>query len=205
MLALLWGVSLPLQAAYNQDSGFLPKLDQLKLQISNQESELKTFEQKLENIDTILDHLRDQLRENAAQHKDLVKGTATTSDAKISQLESKTSSLTADLKQLHQHANETASTLANFKQKISELDQRLNNQSKNIENLQAGLQSILEALQIKTDTPQTTGRTYKVKSGDSLEKIAKMHNTTIAGIRELNGMANDKIIVGKTLKIPDAP
>lgn len=206
-VALLVGAKTTLFAAYPvvQDSGSQTRLEQIKLMISNQESELRTFEQKLESLDLILDSLRDQIRENASQHKDLVKGVSTSHEAKTAALESKTTTLANDIKSLHQHASDTASTLTLFKQKIAEIEQRQNAQAKNIEHLQSGLQSILEALQIKTDAPATTHRTYKIKNGDSLDKIAKMHNTTISAIKELNGINSDKIVVGKTLKIPDAP
>lgn len=46
--------------------------------------------------------------------------------------------------------------------------------------------------------------TYTVKSGDSLEKIARKNNTTVEEIRKANGMkANqDRIDIGQDLKIP---
>jgi len=46
------------------------------------------------------------------------------------------------------------------------------------------------------------GETYTVKSGDSLTKIAKMHNTTIKAIRAENNLTTDHIKVGQKLKIP---
>ncbi|MCQ2739674.1 MAG: LysM peptidoglycan-binding domain-containing protein [bacterium] len=42
---------------------------------------------------------------------------------------------------------------------------------------------------------------YKVQSGDYLDKIAKQHNTTAEKIKNLNGLKNDKIRVGQTLKV----
>lgn len=59
---------------------------------------------------------------------------------------------------------------------------------------------------IPSSQPETLTSTseilYKVKEGDSLEKIARAHQTSVKAIKELNNLANDKIIVGKTLKIP---
>lgn len=185
----------------NKDS-----VDQLRLQIRNQETEIRTFEQKLESLDTVLDNLRDQLRENAQNHKEMVKGNASSLDGKISTLETTTKTLMQDLKQLHTHANESSQMLAAFKDKLQEIDKRLNAQNRNIENLQSALQSVLEALQIKSDPPTSqteAGRTYKIKNGDTLEKIAKAHNTTIQALKAVNNMNSDKIVVGKTIKIPD--
>ena len=54
-----------------------------------------------------------------------------------------------------------------------------------------------------TLAPADTGeQTYKVKSGDSLSKIAKDHGTTINAITKLNKLTTTKIKVGDVLKIP---
>lgn len=45
---------------------------------------------------------------------------------------------------------------------------------------------------------------YKVKRGDSLDKIAKKHNTTISTLLKLNNMKlREALYVGRKLKIPD--
>jgi len=45
---------------------------------------------------------------------------------------------------------------------------------------------------------------YKVKRGDSLDKIAKKHNTTISTLLKLNNMElREALYVGRKLKIPD--
>jgi LysM repeat protein len=49
----------------------------------------------------------------------------------------------------------------------------------------------------------TRPETYIVQAGDSLGKIAKQFDTTIAALVLLNGIANpDRLIEGTTLKIP---
>ncbi|MDE6052031.1 MAG: LysM peptidoglycan-binding domain-containing protein, partial [Paramuribaculum sp.] len=46
--------------------------------------------------------------------------------------------------------------------------------------------------------------TYKVKSGDTLEKIARRNGTTVEAIQKANGMSKGttRIGIGKDLKIP---
>ncbi len=46
------------------------------------------------------------------------------------------------------------------------------------------------------------GKSYTVKSGDNLTKIAKAHGTTAKAIEAANGMTTTKIKVGQKLKIP---
>lgn len=62
---------------------------------------------------------------------------------------------------------------------------------------------------IKTATPvqsaEATGEAfYFVKSGDTLSRIAKTHNTTIKALKSANELATDRIVVGEKLKIPSA-
>lgn len=71
------------------------------------------------------------------------------------------------------------------------------------------LQSCPVAKVPKAATPVATqnaigGTVYLVKSGDTLTRIAKTHNTTIAALKTANNLANDKISIGEKLKIPSA-
>jgi len=50
--------------------------------------------------------------------------------------------------------------------------------------------------------PQRVSNTYKVKSGDSLWKIARDHNTTVKALREANGIHSDRLNIGQNLIIP---
>ncbi|HEX6748327.1 MAG TPA: DUF5715 family protein [Longimicrobium sp.] len=44
--------------------------------------------------------------------------------------------------------------------------------------------------------------TYKVRQGDSLWTIARRHNTTVARIREANGMSSSRLSIGQRIVIP---
>ncbi len=43
---------------------------------------------------------------------------------------------------------------------------------------------------------------YVVKSGDTLGRIAKKHGVSVKALKAANGLTNDRIAVGKTLKLP---
>lgn len=54
--------------------------------------------------------------------------------------------------------------------------------------------------------PATTAKkeapaTYKVKKGDTLSKIAKRNGTTVAKLRKLNGLKDDRINIGDKIKL----
>lgn len=46
------------------------------------------------------------------------------------------------------------------------------------------------------------GGVYEVKKGDSLSVIASRHGTTVSGLKELNGLSGDRILVGQKLVVP---
>lgn len=52
-------------------------------------------------------------------------------------------------------------------------------------------------------TPEPDSKTYMVKKGDTLYKIAKDYNTTVESLSRLNGLKSNTIYIGQLLKIPD--
>lgn len=64
------------------------------------------------------------------------------------------------------------------------------------------VQSRVNALMGTKPKPTTLPRTYKVKAGDNLSKIAKMYGTTVDALVKKNGIKNkNKIYVGQVLKV----
>lgn len=188
-------------------------IESFRHEVNNHEAEIRIFDEKLRNLDTIIESLRDQLAESTRSHKDQLKGSSTSLETKIIALEALTKSLVSDLKQFKSHANESTIALGQYKQKITDLEKIVEQQNQNIDHLQAAMRALTDALQVKdtlsikgssekSDTPLGAGK-YRVKNGDSLEKIARAHQTTVQVLKELNGMSNDKILVGKVLIVPE--
>lgn len=185
--------------SYNNENK--SSVDQLRYQLNNQESELHTFGQKIENLEIILESLREELNTATNLQKQQSKTQLASFENRITLLEK---NLSADVKLLQTHANETTAVLASFKQKMADWEQKFHSQNQNIENLQAALQNVLEAFQLKGEPVSINSKIYTVKKGDSLEKIARMHQTTIQTLREINGMpkTEEKIRVGSKIKVP---
>ncbi|NJK92260.1 MAG: LysM peptidoglycan-binding domain-containing protein [Blastochloris sp.] len=57
---------------------------------------------------------------------------------------------------------------------------------------------------VKTNAATMAAGSYTVKKGDSLAKIARIHGTTVAELRSLNGISGDMIKIGQTLNVPGA-
>lgn len=50
--------------------------------------------------------------------------------------------------------------------------------------------------------PKPAALTYKVKNGDTLYRLANRYNTSVAAIKQANGMSSNTLQNGRTLRIP---
>jgi len=188
-------------------------VENMRHQMNNQESEIRTFDEKLTNLDSIIESVRDQLSDANKSQKELLKGSSTNLETKITALESIVKGLVNDVRQFKTYANETTTALAQYKLTLVEINKAVEQQNQNIDHLQAAMRSLVDVMQVKdgssakasSDTAladSLSGNTYTIKPGDSLDKIARANQTSVQAIKDLNGMTNDRIVVGKVLKIP---
>lgn len=77
-----------------------------------------------------------------------------------------------------------------------------------INNLSSTVIYVGQTLKLKTQTTQSSNSvasssksTYKVKSGDTLGKIAAQYNTTYTNIMKLNNLSSTVIYIGQTLQV----
>ncbi len=126
----------------------------------------------------------------------------TAMEKKLSLIERQQEKILTDLQQLSQHANQTSSSLNQYRSKIQEIEAAVNAQNRTIEDI-LSLKSTLQALSQTMGTVSSErGKTYKVKPGDSLEKIARLHKTSVEAIQRENNLSNHRILVGQELAIP---
>ena len=52
--------------------------------------------------------------------------------------------------------------------------------------------------------PAQTQGLYVIKSGDTLSSIARACGSTVKALRSVNGLANDRLVVGQKLKLPES-
>lgn len=155
--------------------------------------ELADIKHELNNTQVELQILEEQYK---TQEKDSKKtnSSSTQQDPRISALEKK-------LTQLSNHGNQTSQYLNDCHAKIAELEKSLEHQNAlltEIVQLKSNLSSLTTSLQKdKLDTSL-----YKVKAGDSLEKIARIYKVSITSLKEENNLSNNKIMIGQELKIP---
>jgi LysM repeat protein len=164
-------------------------------ELENHELEIRMFEERLNAQETILDSLRQQFLDANLSQQEMVKGSTISLEKRVGSIESGVSGIGGDLRELQSHANETAKVLGQYKQKIAALE-------KQIAGMQDAVDTLLTALQIDEGSTKDSSLVYVVKSGDKLEKIARIHNTSVKKIKELNALTDDRIRVGQKLKMP---
>ena len=176
-------------------------------EVRNQNIEMRTFDEKLQNLEDTIESIRDELAAYSIFQKEQLKETSTETDAKILSLENYHKSLLTDLKQFKTFATETSALLLQFKQKILDLENGAKEQNQNIEFLQQAMRALMDAVnpkEAKASKEFLQTKTYRVKNGDTLEKIARAHQTTVQVLKELNGLSNtDRIICDKLIQIPE--
>jgi LysM repeat protein len=123
-------------------------------------------------------------------------------EQRLSTLEHLQEGAMSDIRSLNQFLKETASSLDQLQQQFLTLDQRLKHESERlgeVANLRSTISSLSKAMSSHT---QNMGKTHRVRTGESLEKIARQYETSVEEIKRTNGLTTNKILIGQELKIP---
>jgi len=164
-------------------------LDDLRHDINCFQTEMQILDGRIKYFENALASLKQQDLEKQQNRIEQLSLQIQAFEKKWGAAEKRNDVAGKELEGLTKYAAETTTALSQFKGRIEELEQELFSQSKKMGTL---------AKSLKTNDVGA----YKVCAGDSLEKIAKMHSTTVEKIKKLNQLENDKIVVGQELKIP---
>ena len=151
-------------------------LHEVQTNIDDFRRDIHCFKAELQIIDGRIKHFENALANLKDQTFEKQQAKIEQIAANIQNFEKKFLSLNKG-EELLTFTQEVHIALGQFKQRIQELEDELG----------------------KVKAPNEV---YKVKSGDSLEKIAKNHRCSVEKIKKLNGLNNDLIVVGQELKIP---
>nr|WP_226988509.1 LysM peptidoglycan-binding domain-containing protein [Candidatus Protochlamydia sp. R18] len=194
----------------NNTIRFKNSLADLKHELSNHEAEIRIFENKLHNQESSLDQIRQQIVDDLEGQREYTRAMSINLEGKIDTLDKAVNGLMNDLRQLKNHANDSVNVLAQYKQKLIDVEKILEAQDQHISSLEVALHSLIDVWQARETATQeiankqviNSSKTYKVQPGDSLEKIAKANKTTVKILRECNQLTSDLIVVGQVLKLP---
>ena len=204
LISLLY-IAHPLYA--RPQSGYYtnPELDELRIELDDLKHALKTTQVECSLLDERLRKQDNALAKGQASAKET--GTSNLLSIQLNSLEKKVSALektlekaAADLRTLSANATQALSKIHVLEQDLASHEKRL----EEVVKLKGTLTSISKAISQRPATePSSSTKSYRVKAGDSLEKIARNNHTTVDAIRKTNALSNDKIVIGQELRLPD--
>ncbi len=169
--------------------------------IANQDQELARLKQKIQNQETVLDSMHAEVTQLIKAAKESQKSSSSQVDTRLKAMEKNIDKLLADLKTFKTHANESSSAISEIQKKIEKQEEVSALQAKQIKELENALRNLAGVLQTSSGTKANPGE-YRVKPGDSLDKIAKDHGTTVDAIKRANNLSKSTIYPGQKLDIP---
>lgn len=196
---------LSLAAAAGYDSS-------LPYRMNTCESDIDRLQKKQEDLESLIDSLQNKLTALSSA-TDSSKGL---SQQKLELTDSSIERLSKELTSLRDYSKTMSDSVNALQKKLAEIEQESKNTNAHTEKLEAALRSLTKLIQGQatvtlsspvesnhaTDT-ESYSSIYKVKSGDSLGKIAKANNTTISTLIKLNDLKPDApILIGQELKLP---
>jgi LysM repeat protein len=180
-------------------SGFYtsPELDELRIELDDLKHALKTTQVEFNLLD---ERLKKQDRSSGKES--LGSAPMSALEKKVEKLEKTLEKVSADLRTLNANATQALSKIQLLEQDFASHEKQL----QDVVKLKGTLTSISKAIGQKPITePSASQKTYRVKAGDSLEKIARNNQTTADAIRKINTLSTDKIVIGQELRLPDGP
>lgn len=173
-------------------------LDDLRHDVNCFQTEMQILDGRIKYYENTLASLKQNDLEKQQAKLELLFQQLQQFEKKWVSSESLTQDAAKELKSLSLHANETTAALSQFKGRIAELEEGIYLQNRKFDEL-AKLKGSIENL---AKGASGDFKVYKVKPGDSLEKIAKSHKTTVERIKKLNDLEQDLIVTGQQLKLP---
>lgn len=172
-------------------------VDEMRQEMADLKHELKTTQVSLQIIEEKC-HFQDQAISTLKLKNpkwDQLANQLTTLERKLYQFEKFQESVLADLRALSMHHDEQGGRLHQCEREMAFQKNRLEDVGK----LKNTLSSISQAIQQK---PKSASK-HVVKGGETLEKIARHYQVTVAGLRKKNHLTSDRIHIGQEIDIPN--
>ena len=181
-------------------------LHELQTNLDDLRHDLNCFQTEMQILDGKIKHQEDSTQNIKQQHIEKIQSKfenyskqISSIENRLNQIDTKQKAVVSDLSVISNFSNETNIALSQYKEKINELENSTAFNNKKIDEISSLKTTLLDLVKnIKTDY-----FLYKVKPGDSLEKISKSNKVSVDTIKKLNDLSNDLIVIGQELKIPN--
>ena len=122
-------------------------------------------------------------------------------ESKNAKTEEQSKEILLAMKDLTRHADETAVALKQYRTRINDFEKTVIAQNLQLEEIKQ-MKGTLEEMATLLKSEEGTAALHRVRSGESLEKIAKQYNVSINSLKKINRLDEDLIMIGQELKIP---
>ncbi len=200
-LAIAACTALPIEArlpSFHTSS----EIEELRVEIGDLKHALHTTKVELNLLDERCKKDSAQLNKAKTQQKE---GALTAQvlllEKKVTHLEKKLETVGDDIRTLNASLHQALTKIQTIQTHLLSHDGRLDE----VAQLKGTLTSISKAIGARAPTEKTQlqSRSYRVKAGDSLEKIARNEHISIEALRKSNNLTHDKIRVGQELRLPE--
>ena len=182
-------------------------LDELRLELSDVKHELHSarveinlLEEKLTKQERALSTAKNQDTQKQTDKKPYTVQLDSL-EKKVDRLEKILDKAAIDLRNLSAHENKALVRLQELESALAMQEKKFEEIAKLKNTLTTISKAIGRSAKDTISAPSHPIQTYHVKQGDSLEKIARTHHMTIDAIKQLNQLAQDKILIGQELKL----
>lgn len=189
LLATLLGCTL--LSARPSSGYYSPEMDELRI-------ELEEIKKELHSTRVELSLLEERQKKQGTASKAMepsVSASIHVLEKKLTSAEAQLEKLSTDLRSVTTQLNQTLNQVTTLEHTLARHDSQFSEMGK----LKGTLTSLSKAMQ--HTPPPLDAMTYEVKAGDSLEKIARLHHTTVQQLRKLNHLSSDKIVIGQQLQV----
>jgi len=172
------------------------EVEDIKHELNTYEIEHHVIEGKLIDQEQTIASLRQQVAELKSGKLDSFVQELQNLEKKLQQVSKKQEKIVTDIRQLSSHANDTTTALSQYKDKIAQFEKAIQGQNVQLQEISKIKEGITKLAEVENP------KTYKVKAGDSLEKIARDNHTTVEELKRLNQMTTDLIVIDQLINLP---
>lgn len=179
-----------------------PDMAEMRIEIDDLKHALHTMQVDFNLLDERFkkqDSLKNQSASRESKDVNSLSLQISSLEKKIAHLEKTWEKAATDLRNLSLNVNQALSKIGALETELAQCDKRLDEVSK----LKGTLTSISKAIGQQPTSAPTTTKSYIVKAGDTLEKIARKNGISVEALQKCNNLRDDKIRVGQELRLTD--
>ena len=176
-----------------------PELDELRIAVDDLKYALKSTQVELNILDERVKKQTSSKTKEDVSALSLLTSQVNSLEKKVTNLEKTLEKAANDLRTLSSTATAALTKIQGMEQDLSSHEKRIDEVVK----LKGTLTSISKAISARSspEAASSSTKTYRVKAGDSLEKIARANRVSVETIKKINHLSNDKIVVGQELRL----